>query len=606
MNMIGRKIFLLLILNSFFSFCFAQQAPCGLETVQQQLMEQNPAYHAEVDHYLDTVLPQLAREGAASRTIDAVLTIPVVVHVIHTGQSIGNGANLSAERIQSQIDILNEDYRRANEDTDETPAEYIDIASDTEIQFCLATTGPNGSVTNGITRHVYSNITDIDEIEDIIKPETSWDSNLYLNIWTIDMPSNTVIGYAYLPTPTIVGFPKDGVVIDYPNFGYVDAGNKGRTCTHEVGHYLGLQHTWGASDSNGDPIGCSSDDGISDTPNCNGPHYGCPTFGVSSCGNVDMVMNYMEYVSDNCMNLFTNGQKNVMQATLNGSRSQLTSHASTACDATELSCLNIADASLDMGFESDDSSSGWFIENANSDTRTWLITQSSTGDWGPNNGSGLAVYLWNVNGNTAADDYLFTPCFEVLSGHTYKLSFSYACAEDNSGVLNENFEIGFSETQNSTDFTVLNDDWIFEDVANAYPNYQDKTLYFEANSTGATSIGFHVYSPADRYALQVDNIRLDDLGIDSPVAEISNNNSIALSPNPSNGKVTLTIDFESPQKMVNIGIYDVLGRRLITREIPNVDQYTSLFDLSDFDAGIYFFKVESAQISLSEKIIIRK
>lgn len=604
--MIGKKIYALLFSCSIFSLCLAQQAPCGYEAIQQQLMQSNPSYKAEVKAYLEETLPRMSRENNASRTIDAVITIPVVVHVIHTGQSIGNGANLSANRIQSQIDILNEDYRRANDDTDETPAEYFDIAADTEIQFCLATASPSGSVSNGITRHVYSNIADIDDIENTIKPETSWDPNIYMNIWTIDMPSNTVLGYSYLPTPTIVGFPKDGIVIDYPNFGYVDAGNRGRTCTHEVGHYLGLQHTWGASDSDGDPIGCSSDDGIADTPNCNGPHYGCPTFGIASCGNTDMIMNYMEYVNDDCMNLFTLGQKNVMQSTLNGARSQLIGNASTACDEADLSCITLEDAAYDMGFESDESSNGWVVENPNADTRTWLLTQNATADWGPNNGSGVAVYLWNVNGNTPADDYLFTPCFEVKAGHTYKLSFSYAAAEDNSGVLTEKFQIGFSETQSSTDFNVINDDWIFENVNNPYPDYNDQTLYFEANTTGSTSIGFHAFSDPDKYALQIDDIRVDDLGIDSPVEELSNQNSIAVSPNPSNGRIALTLDFEQSQKSVDIGIYDVLGRLIHQRTLLNIDQYQSLFDLSDFEAGIYFVKVESEQVSLSKKILLRK
>ncbi len=600
--MITRKLFVLLIGLCIVSAVYSQNTPCGYDQVQQQLMDQNPDYRAEVQHYVSEVLPRLQSE--ASTRMPDLVTIPVVVHVIHTGQNVGNGANLSVQRITSQIDILNQDYRRMNEDADETPTEYVGIAADPEVQFCLASKNPDGDISSGITRHVYSNVPDIDYIENTIKPATSWDPDKYLNIWTIDMPNNSVIGYSYLPTPTIVGYPKDGVVIDYPNFGYVDAGNRGRTCIHEVGHYLGLQHTWGASDANGDPIGCSSDDGLTDTPSCSGPHYGCPDFGVTSCGTVDMISNYMEYVNDDCMNLFTQQQKDVMQANLNGIRSDLTNSALTACEEIDLDCGDLTTASFEMGFESNESANGWVVENTNGDARTWTISQNPSNDWGPNNGQGLAVYLWNSSQN--ADDYLFTPCFEMKADHTYKISFSSACAASNGTIYNEDFELGFSPLQSSSDFDVPNDDWVFENIANAYPNYNDHTLFYEANSDIFTSLGFHVYSPANQYALQIDDLSIEDLGQSSPVFDLKEETTISISPNPGNGIFNLNLDFETVQKSVSIRIYDIAGKVILENQLQNVSTHQSQFDLSTLNEGMYFVRIGSDRSQLSRKVVLVK
>ena len=559
--MITRNIPLLSICILMSTFSFGQNDRCGFDFVQKQLMQQHPEYQLEVTEYIQKL--SRLQEEATSRTLPAVITVPVVVHVIHTGQSVGNGANIAIDRINSQIEILNQDYRRNNADADDTPSVYQDIAADTEIQFCLALINPSGAPTTGITRHVYSDVADIDYIENTIKPATSWDSNRYLNIWTIEMPSSSVIGYSYLPTSTMVGSIRDGVVIDYTSFGYINSGNQGRTCVHEVGHYMGLQHTWGSTDSNGDPIGCSSDDNISDTPNCSGPHYGCPNFGTSSCGDVDMVMNYMEYVNDDCMNLFTEGQKTVMQNTLNGIRLPLADNAATACNEVVEGCRDLSAESIIMGFESDQPLNGWEIENANSDPRTWLFYQNTTANWGPNSGEGLAVYLWNLDGITGADDYLFTPCFEVKNNHSYRLTFSYACAQDNNGTIyDEAFEVGFSEQQSSSDFNVPDDNWIFENVTNPYPGYNNKTLIFEANTTEFTSIGFHVVSAADKFALQIDDIKIEDLGLDSRVTDLDENNSIQVSPNPVKGMAILNMGFENVQKEVQISIFDLSGRLL--------------------------------------------
>ncbi len=581
-----------------------QQDRCAFDYVQQQLIEQNPEYGAELAFYRQEILPQISQQ-ANSRTVTTIVTIPVVVHVIHSGQPLGTGANLSVDRILSQIDILNEDYRRENTDSDQTPINYVDVAADVEVQFCLVNKDPEGNVSSGITRHVYSNIADINYIENTIKPETTWDPDHFLNIWTLDMPSSTILGYSYLPTSTIVGFPRDGVVINFANFGYIDEASRGRTCVHEVGHYLGLQHIWGAQDSEGEPIGCTSDDGVQDTPNSDSPYYGCPNFGISSCGSVDMTMNFMEYVNDNCMNLFTYGQKAIMQATLSGIRSNLVENAAVSCAIGDDSCTDFNAGPYETGFENNQPNN-WIVENANADTRTWVITQNTTNDWGPNNGLGLAVYLWNINGITAADDYLFSPCFETKNNHTYRISFSYACAQDDNAVYNEDFAVGLSASQSSDDFTIPGSEWIFNDINNPYPEYNNQNLTFTANTDGFTSIGFHVYSPADRYALQIDDIRIEDLGTTNSAIEIEEKNHIRIGPNPSGGLFDLSMDFEKTQEQVNIRIININGQIIQEHVFHDVRQMLTDFELSEFSNGVYIFQVEASGFFLTEKVLLAK
>ena len=154
-----------------------------------------------------------------------------------------------------------------------------------------------------------------------------------LNIWVCELGSG-LLGFA---TPPGANANRDGVVVGYEYFGTIGTAtspfNKGRTATHEVGHWLNLDHMWGGGFG-----GCSDDDGISDTPTSDSPYYGCPGFPQTSCGSSDMHMNYMDYVNDACMNLFTDGQANVMQATLNTVRSSIKSSLGCGnCPAINLS-----------------------------------------------------------------------------------------------------------------------------------------------------------------------------------------------------------------------------------------------------------------------------
>jgi pregnancy-associated plasma protein-A/SprB-like repeat protein/type IX secretion system substrate protein len=264
-----------------------------------------------------------------SRQMMAVVTIPVHVIIVHPpGQGVGTGVNFSMDHILSQIDVLNEDFRRTNGDAGNTPPVFA--ADDSEIEFCMASVDPSGNPTDGVTRYGTSQNLNNDEFA--IKSATGWDRNNYLNIW-VGPNLGGLLGWAYLPTTG--GLPNatlDGVVVASgtfggPGYGTTNNYDLGRTSTHEVGHYLGLRHIWRNN-------GCGLDDGFPDTPLQDDENYGCPNHPSPSCGNAgDMFMNYMDYVNDDCMNAFTTDQGNYMHEILNTSRSSLLDAANTYCDA---------------------------------------------------------------------------------------------------------------------------------------------------------------------------------------------------------------------------------------------------------------------------------
>ena len=274
----------------------AQERVCHTMGNLDRLLQEHEQYHDQLEQieqftrdFVNT--PQLRNAG--------VVTIPVVVNVVYKT----NAQNISDAQIQSQIDVLNDDFRRTNSDADNTWSQ----AADTEIEFCLASVDPDGNPTNGIRRK--STNKPSWQANDAMKGSqglTPWDPSSYLNIWVCNL-SGGILGYAQFP-----GGPAstDGVVCDYAYFGTIGTATSpfdlGRTCTHEVGHYLNLRHIWGDG-------GCSVDDFVGDTPLSDGPNYGC-ALGHVSCGSVDMVQNYMDYSDDACMNLYTDGQALRMHA----------------------------------------------------------------------------------------------------------------------------------------------------------------------------------------------------------------------------------------------------------------------------------------------------
>ena len=265
--------------------------------------------------------------NAQQRTNSGPYQIPVVVHIIHNGEPVGIGTNISDEQVFSQIRVLNEDFKRMNSDANQTPAVFLPVAGSLDIEFVLARQSPDGLPTNGIVRKQGSKSGYVFEDEVLLKSESIWPTEDYLNIWVCRMIDD-IIGYAQFPVSDLQGLEEyqneiastDGVVIAHDAFGSIEDGNfnlisrfnRGRTLTHEVGHYFGLRHIWG-DDSN-----CNTTtDYVADTPKQNNDTNGCPTHPQLSCSNTKMFQNFMDYSNDVCMNLFTAGQVDRMEIILN-------------------------------------------------------------------------------------------------------------------------------------------------------------------------------------------------------------------------------------------------------------------------------------------------
>ncbi len=264
---------------------------------------------------------QWIRSRLLSRAINqfpsttSVFTIPVVVHILHNGTT--DPTNISDAQVGSQIAVLNKDFQRMNMDASNTPPQFSPVAGILDIQFVLAKRDPEGLATSGITRTLATKTQWTLDDQSELKALRYWPAEDYLNIWVINFGTND-IGFAQFPvTSTLPGLElasedrlTDGVVIHYRAFGSSDDGafnldlrfNKGRTATHEVGHFFGLRHIWG------DVSGCADSDFVPDTPPQNGPTSNCPIHPQISCGGNKMFMNYMDYTNDACMNLFTTGQ----------------------------------------------------------------------------------------------------------------------------------------------------------------------------------------------------------------------------------------------------------------------------------------------------------
>lgn len=255
------------------------------------------------------------------RSVDFIepITIPVVVHILSRNEE----QLFSSDEVENQIEMLSADFRRQNVDSLLTPTVFRTVAADTEIEFCLASRGPNGEAVDGIhmmsTEEVEIGITD-KFYQSREGGQDAWDASQYLNIWVCEiLEDGSIAGFSSLPGKDD---DWDGVVIDYRYFGLdsmLHPHHLGRTLTHEVGHWLGLNHTWGDEDN------CNVDDGVEDTPIQQQAYSDCPVGDQFSCGSQDMYMNFMDLVNDDCMNLFTLGQKMRMHQTIDLYRSTIRS-----------------------------------------------------------------------------------------------------------------------------------------------------------------------------------------------------------------------------------------------------------------------------------------
>jgi hypothetical protein len=296
----------------------AKRRQCGAMEDYERLLETHPSFRRN-QIAAERFTTRAIETGEAERVARKLITIRTVVHVVYKREN----ENISDAQIKSQIAVLNKDFTGSNSDKSKVPAPWKGLFGDAQVKFELAKRDPDGKTTNGITRTKTTK--GPFGTGDAVKKSSQggrspWPTTRYLNIWVCNLAGG-LLGYAQFP-----GGPAatDGVVILHSAFGTQGTAkapfDKGRTTTHEVGHFLNLRHIWG------DTLDCSGGDKCADTPNAAGPNYGKPTFPHVTCQNGpngDMFMNYMDYVDDAAMFMFTAGQVVRMNATLAGPRKQL-------------------------------------------------------------------------------------------------------------------------------------------------------------------------------------------------------------------------------------------------------------------------------------------
>lgn len=319
-------------------YVFSQR--CATHSVFEHNVAAWPSYGTYVNQAFDQARQWVEQNPGVKS--GGIYQIPVVVHIVYTNAT----QNIDDSLVYNQIAVLNEDFRRMNADTIHTRSEFLPIAADAEIEFYLATTDPDGNPTTGITRTAgtpaFGTYTPFDDNVkfDSLGGKNAWPTNKYLNIWVCDLVFGFgILGYAYPPIGNVPNWDagvapadpgKQGVVIHYSVFGKnnpnaiapLDVVNRGRTTTHEVGHYLGLRHIWGDGD-------CSQDDGIADTPPAASDAQQICDWTKNTCTESsgpelpDNIENFMDYAADSCMNMFTQGQVSIMRYVLENFRQEL-------------------------------------------------------------------------------------------------------------------------------------------------------------------------------------------------------------------------------------------------------------------------------------------
>ncbi len=264
-----------------------------------------------------------------------LVTIPVVVHVVWKKAS----ENVSDAQIASQMRVLNRDYAAKNVDRKSVPAVWASLVGDARIRFALATKDPDGKATTGVTRTKTTKAT-FSYAAEAMKftkhgGHDAWPTDRYLNLWVCSL-ADSLLGFAQFPGED--NPETDGVVILNTAFGTTGTATApfhlGRTAVHEVGHWLNLTHIWGESST----ASCSDGDSVPDTPNQLRENTGKPTFPHLSCPrspNGDMFMNYMDYVDDDTMVMFTKQQVDRMRSALEGPRKSFVTRRTRASPAGE-------------------------------------------------------------------------------------------------------------------------------------------------------------------------------------------------------------------------------------------------------------------------------
>lgn len=648
------------VLLALFSLVFAfgqdqhDHRNCGsMEHLEHQL-QQDPGIQFRMDA-IERHTQQY--EQNTSQHARVVITIPVVFHIVHNGDALGTNENISDALIQAQLDQLNQDYRFTNSDASLIPALFQPVAADTEIQFCLAQRKPDGTATTGINR-INGGRTSwtITQIESSLKPTSIWDRNQYLNIWSVIFggADASLLGYAQFPGTGAAN--TDGVVVLYSSVGSVALPNpaggsyaRGRTATHEVGHWLNLRHIWGDAT-------CGSDL-VNDTPVHNTSNGGCPTYPhLSTCTGtpVEMTMNYMDYTYDACMYMFTAGQKTRMQAVLGagGSRASLTtslgctppSGGGTCGTPSGLNATAITSTTATLNWAAVSGAVSYNVQFRPVGGSTWT------------NGN-IAGTSANATGLTASTQYEFQ-VQAVCSGSTGSFSGSALFTTSTGGGCTDNYEPNNSRS-NTLPLTTVgvdrsaqiaaagDNDWYRFANTSTQRNirvdlttlpadfdlklYQNATLRRTSQNSG-TSAEFVTYntntqasnwyayvygyngafSNTQCYTLRItlssSAFRMDGTTdgetteFEIPVEVVET--GFAMFPNPANDEVSIDVEMRA-ENAVQVTVMDITGKAMMSQSYDLAkDENRINLDIKALPAGVYLVRIENGSAVGTQKLSI--
>lgn len=582
------------------------QRKCGTAEYAKKMAQTNPDYVAN-RKLIEDFTTQWVADNPQDAKSAAVITIPVVVHVVYKT----NVQNISDAQVLSQIPVLNADFRRLNADASNTPSVWQGIAADAGIEFCMATVDPNGNATNGITRTLTTatSFTDDDAVKDPATGIAPWPRNKYLNIWVCNLTGG-ILGYTTLP-----GGPAnyDGVVIGYKYYGTTGAVsspfNKGRTATHEIGHWLNLEHTWG--DDGGS---CSGSDQVSDTPNQGAENYQCPTFPLTdNCSTTSpgvMFMNYMDYVDDGCMNMFTAGQKTRMLACLNGTRSSiLTSNACgnvvpqpTTCD-TLTNVLSNDTLVVYLATDNSNNPAGFisgtntFNDNAKADVFTGIPSNMTIKGgligfgvaYTTNSTRKVTAAVWNTSGTAGSPgtelgskDILIN---SITVGSLTPFTFTSPLSSPSSFYMGIRWT-GLTSTDSIGIYTSTD-----RGANTAWERWSNNTWheYTDANGWGFANGLSHVIFPVVCPFTAVDEVNVWD--------------GVSVYPNPTDGNINVYLKLNTNDD-VAIRVFNPVGQLITSQNSNNTMGGTYNFDLSSHSNGLYFVEVRAGNISRTFKVIV--
>jgi hypothetical protein len=639
-----KQIFTLLVAVFAFQQSTLAQRVCGTTEYQMMLEQEDPSIINRLEEIEQFTRDFIANNPQGDRNI---IRIPVVVHVVYNTTQ----ENISDAQIQSQITVLNQDFRKLNADVANTPAAFAGLAGDSQIEFCLASVDPNGNATNGVLR-VPTTATSFGT-NNTVKSSTSggsnaWNASRYLNMWVCDI-SGSILGYAQFPGGSA---STDGVVIDYQYFGTIGTAtapfNKGRTATHEVGHWLNLFHIWGD-----DGTGCTGSDQVTDTPNAAGSNVGCPAFPRVTCSNGpngDMFMNYMDYTDDACMYMFSNGQVSRMRAMFatGGARaSLLTSNGCgtptpVLCGAiTGLTSGSITQTGATISWATITGATGYVLQYKPASSTVWTTVNVATTSFAITGLTAGTAYNSQVQSVCSAGNGSFTAINFTTASPTTTCTDTY----ENNNSSNAAKTISVNTNITARIGTSTDTDWfrfsntsaarnIRIDLTNLPADY-DVRLYnpsgtqvaisqnsgttseaitFNTTITGTWRIQVYGYQGAFNstlcYTLRASiSASAFREGEETPAAELNSTSSTSdvvianVFPNPTNGKLNVILEASDSQN-AQLRICDITGRTALQHNATCASgSNTIILDMESLPNGYYLLVIDNGNASSTMRVV---